>query len=52
MGGGKSKNLVYSVNVPETDEIEYSPVLRHPDAKDVIITPTIWGCSLFCPLFQ
>ena len=52
MGGGKSKDLVYSVGVPNTDEVEYSSVLRHPDANDIIVMPSIWGCLSYYSLFQ
>lgn len=52
MGGNKSKNVVYTVGVPDSDEIEFSAVLRNPDSQQRVIAPTVWSCNSYYPLFQ
>lgn len=52
MGNTRSKDVVYSYEVPETQEVQYSNVLRHPDANEIIVLPTVWGESNYYSLFQ
>ena len=52
MGISKSKDLVYSVAVPNTEDPRYSSIRRHPAATDIILMPTIYGCLNYYSLFQ
>ncbi|OMJ82395.1 hypothetical protein SteCoe_16939 [Stentor coeruleus] len=52
MGGNKSKNVVYTIGVPNTEEIGLSAILRSPEAQQQIIAPTVWGCSSYYSLFE
>ena len=52
MGGAKSKNVLYTEMVPDSEELEYSAILRNPGAHDLLIVPTVWGCDNYFALFM
>ena len=52
MGGGQTKSITYSSRIPDSEEIEFSPIFHHPEAQEVQVVPTIYSCSLLYPLFQ
>lgn len=52
MGGNKSKNVVYTVGVPDSEEIGLSAILRSPQAQQQMVAPTVWGCNSYYSLFQ
>ena len=41
MGGNKSKNIVYTLGIPNSEDRNCSPILRHPDANEMLVVPTI-----------
>ena len=41
MGATKSKHVVYTTKVPDSEEREYSAILRHPDAQNIDLVPKI-----------
>jgi hypothetical protein len=52
MGKNHSKNLIYTVAVPESDEIGYSMILQNPDRATTDNLTQVLGCSSFYLLFQ